>query len=206
MAMANVVMVACMLLMLLFLAPLFSYTPLLALSAIIMSAVLGLIEYEKAYRLLKIDKYDFLICMVAFLGVAFISMDISLMLSVGLALLRALLYVSRPATCKLRSIPNSSLYRDIEKYPEANRIRWILVLQLGSPIYFPNCTYIQERILRWVRDEQASRDADQAGSDIEHIFLELGDTIGKQNVFLSIDDAIGTSRFNLTISKQFQDA
>ncbi|KAI8571002.1 hypothetical protein RHMOL_Rhmol01G0082700 [Rhododendron molle] len=246
-AMANVVMAACMLLTLLFLAPMFSYTPLVALSAIIMSAMLGLIEYEKAYRLFKTDKYDFLICMAAFLGVAFISMDVGLMLSVGLAILRALLYVARPATCKLGSIPNSSLYRDIEQYPEANGIPGILVLQLGSPIYFPNCNYIRERILRWVRDEQASRDADQAGSDIEHIFLELGgvtciditgvetlieilkaleakgikmalvnprlevmeklivtkfiDTIGKENVFLSIDDAIEASRFNLKSSK-----
>ncbi|KAI8570874.1 hypothetical protein RHMOL_Rhmol01G0071800 [Rhododendron molle] len=184
-AMANVVMAACMLLTLLFLALMFSYTPLVALSAIIMSAMLGLIEYEKAYRLFKTDKYDFLICMAAFLGVAFISMDVGLMLSpfwtcnlsfisVGLAILRALLYVARPATCKLGSIPNSSLYRDIEQYSEANGIPGILVLQLGSPIYFPNCNYIRERILRWVSDEQGSRDADQAGSDIEHIFLELG--------------------------------
>ena len=81
-AMSNVVMALCMLLTLLFLAPVFSYTPLVALSAIIMSAMLGLIEYEKAYHLFKTDKYDFCICMVGFFGVAFISMDIGLMLSV----------------------------------------------------------------------------------------------------------------------------
>ncbi|KAI8538684.1 hypothetical protein RHMOL_Rhmol09G0123900 [Rhododendron molle] len=110
-----------------------------------MSAMLGLIEYEKAYRLLKTDKYDFLICMAAFLGVAFISLDVSLMLSVRLALLRVLLYVARPTICKLGSIPNSSLYRDIEQYPKANGILVILALQLGSPIHLSNCTYIQER-------------------------------------------------------------
>lgn len=81
-AMSNIVMALCMMLTLLFLAPLFSYTPLVALSAIIMSAMLGLIDYEEAYRLFKVDKFDFCICMAAFLGVAFISMDIGLMLSV----------------------------------------------------------------------------------------------------------------------------
>lgn len=80
--MSNVVMSLCMLLTLLFLAPLFGYTPLVALSAIIMSAMLGLIDYEKFYHLYKTDKFDFLICMVAFLGVAFISMDMGLMMSV----------------------------------------------------------------------------------------------------------------------------
>ena len=53
-------------LVLLFLAPLFNYTPLLALSAIIAVAMIGLIEYEEAYRLFEVDKFDFLICMSAF--------------------------------------------------------------------------------------------------------------------------------------------
>lgn len=80
--MSNVVMSICMMLTLLFLAPLFSYTPLVALSAIIASAMLGLINYEEIYHLFKVDKFDFLICMAAFFGVAFISMDYGLIMSV----------------------------------------------------------------------------------------------------------------------------
>ncbi|KAK1413917.1 hypothetical protein QVD17_29654 [Tagetes erecta] len=170
--MSNVVMAACMMLTLFFLAPLFSYTPLVALSAIIMSAMLGLIEYDKAYHLFKTDKFDFLICMAAFLGVAFISMDVGLMLSVGLALVRALLYVARPASSKLGNIPDTSLYRDVEQYPGAINIPKTLVLQLGSPIYFANSGYIRERILRWVRDEKANKETD--GDDVEYVLLDLG--------------------------------
>uniref|UniRef100_A0A5B7A5A2 Putative sulfate transporter 3.5 n=1 Tax=Davidia involucrata TaxID=16924 RepID=A0A5B7A5A2_DAVIN len=245
-AMANVVMAICMMMTLLFLAPLFSYTPLVALSAIIMSAMLGLIDYEKAYHLFKTDKFDFCICMAAFLGVAFLSMDIGLMLSVGLAILRALLYVARPATCKLGNIPDSTLYRDVEQYPDATGVPGILVLQLGSPIYYANGTYIRERILRWVRDEEAV--SNSKGNDIEHILLDLSgvtsiditgvetlvevrknmnakginvvlvnprievmeklivtkfiDTIGKESVFLSIQDAVEACRFSLKRSKQ----
>ncbi|XP_060216590.1 probable sulfate transporter 3.5 isoform X2 [Lycium barbarum] len=170
--MSNVVMSICMMLTLLFLAPLFSYTPLVSLSAIIMSAMLGLIDYDKAYHLFKTDKFDFYICMTAFIGVAFISMDIGLMLSVGLALIRALLYVARPATCKLGSVPEAGLYRDIEQYPTANGIPGILILKLSSPIYFANCNYIRERILRWIRDEHSRTDS--KGNEIEYLLLELG--------------------------------
>lgn len=81
--MSNVVMAIFMALTLIFLAPVFSYTPLVALSAIIMSAMLGLIKYEEMYHLLKVDKFDFCICMAAFLGVAFLSMDVGIMLSVS---------------------------------------------------------------------------------------------------------------------------
>ncbi|THF95188.1 probable sulfate transporter 3.5 isoform X1 [Camellia sinensis] len=247
--MTNVVMAICMMLTLLFLAPLFSYTPIVGLSAIIMSAMFGLIKYKKAYHMFKTDKFDFCICMVAFIAVAFISMDIGLMLSVGLSILRALLYVARPVTCKLGNIPNSTLYRDIEQYPDAIEVPGILILKLGSPIYFPNCTYIKERILRWVRDEQAAANS-KGNGDIEHVLLDLGgvtsiditgvetltevrrsleakglkvtlvnprlevmekliatkfvDLIGKENVFLSIEDAIEACRFTLKSSKQFE--
>lgn len=67
------------------------------------------------------------------------------LLQVGLSLVRALLYVARPAPCKLGKIPESELYRDIVQYPYANGIPGILVVQLGSPIYFANCGYIRER-------------------------------------------------------------
>ncbi|GMI81246.1 sulfate transporter 3;5 [Hibiscus trionum] len=170
-AMSNVIMGVCMMLTLLFLAPLFSYTPLVALSAIIMSAMLGLINYEEMIHLFKVDKFDFVICMAAFLGVSFISMDVGLMLSVGLALLRALLYVARPAACKLGKIPNSSLYRDTEQYPGSTPIQGILVLQLGSPIYFANSTYIRERVLRYIQEEQGV--SDSKTDVIEHLLLDL---------------------------------
>ncbi|KAJ0091179.1 hypothetical protein Patl1_13208 [Pistacia atlantica] len=170
-AMSNIVMAIFMMLVLLFLAPVFSYTPLVALSAIIMSAMLGLIDYDEAIHLFKVDKLDFCICMVCFFGVTFISMDVGLMLSVGLALLRALLYVARPATCKLGKIPDSELYRDTEQYPGSILISGILVLQLGSPIYFANCNYLRERILRWIRDEEKL--SDSGSNTIEHVLLDL---------------------------------
>ncbi|KAG6772093.1 hypothetical protein POTOM_023489 [Populus tomentosa] len=166
-AASNLVMAIGMMLTLLFLAPLFSYTPLVALSAIIMSAMLGLIKYEEAYHLFKVDKFDFCICLAAFFGVAFISMDMGLMISVGLALLRALLYVARPAACKLGKLPDSTLYRDTEQYAEASGPPGILAIQLGSPIYYANGNYIRERILRWIRNDEGN------GKAVKHVLLDL---------------------------------
>lgn len=166
-AASNLVMAIGMMLTLLFLAPLFSYTPLVALSAIIMSAMLGLIKYEEAYHLFKVDKFDFCICLAAFFGVAFITMDMGLMISVALALLRALLYVARPAACKLGKLPDSTLYRDTEQYAEASGPPGILAIQLGSPIYYANGNYIRERILRWIRNDEGN------GKAVKHVLLDL---------------------------------
>ncbi|KAJ8431234.1 hypothetical protein Cgig2_020779 [Carnegiea gigantea] len=240
--MSNVVMAAIMMLTLLLLAPVFSYTPMVALSAIIMSAMFGLIEYEKAYHLFKVDKFDFVICMVAFFGVTFIDMDIGLGLSVFLAIIRTLLYAARPASCKLGNIPDTNLYRDVEQYPVASGTSGILILQLGSPVFFSNSSYVRERVMRWIRDEEESN-REKQGDSMEHLILDLGgvtaidmtgieaffelkrllgmkgikislvnpridvleklmtskfiDSIGKESVYLSIDDAVQACRFRL---------
>jgi len=67
---------------LLFLTPLFHYTPIVVLSAIITAAMLGLINYKAAIHLWKIDKFDFVVCMSAYIGVVFGSVEIGLLIAV----------------------------------------------------------------------------------------------------------------------------
>ncbi|RCV27108.1 hypothetical protein SEVIR_5G301200v4 [Setaria viridis] len=170
--MSNVVMSVCIMLVLLFLAPLFKYTPLVALSAIIVVAMIGLIKVKEFSHLYRVDKFDFCICMVAFIGVVFFTMVIGLGASVGLSVIRALLHVARPNTCKLGSIAGGDIFRDVRHYPHARNIPNVLVLQLGSPIYFVNAGYLRERILRWVEDEENACKVD--GQDLQCVVLDLG--------------------------------
>ncbi|GLT59063.1 hypothetical protein SLA2020_319050 [Shorea laevis] len=95
---------------LLFLTPLFHYTPLVVLSSIIIAAMLGLIDYEAAIHLWKVDKFDFIVWMGAYIGVVFGSVEIGLVIAVGISLLRVLLFVARPRTFVLGNIPNSMIY------------------------------------------------------------------------------------------------
>lgn len=75
-------MAIAVMLTLLFLTPLFHFTPLVVLSAIIVSAMLGLIDYEAAIHLWKIDKFDFFVCFGAYVGVVFGSVEIGLVIAV----------------------------------------------------------------------------------------------------------------------------
>lgn len=80
---SNIVMAAAVLVTLLFLMPLFYYTPNLILAAIIITAVIGLIDYQAAYKLWKVDKLDFLACLCSFFGVLFISVPLGLAIAVS---------------------------------------------------------------------------------------------------------------------------
>lgn len=82
-AVSNIVMATAVMLTLLFLTPLFHYTPLVVLSSIIIAAMLGLIDYEAAFHLWKVDKVDFSVCMGAYLGVVFGSVEIGLVIAVS---------------------------------------------------------------------------------------------------------------------------
>ncbi|KAL6845047.1 hypothetical protein ACP4OV_024542 [Aristida adscensionis] len=170
--MSNVVMAVCIMLVLLFLAPLFKYTPLVALSAIIIVAMIGLIKIKEFRHLYRVDKFDFFICMVAFLGVIFFTMVIGLSASVGLSVIRALLFVARPTTCKLGSIAGSEIFRDVRQYPYARNVPNVLVLQLSTAIYFVNAGYLRERILRWVEEEENA--SKRNGQDLQYVIFELG--------------------------------
>ena len=68
---------------LLFLMPLFQYTPNVILGAIIVTAVVGLIDTPAAYQTWKVDKFDFIVLLCAFLGVLFISVQGGLAIAVS---------------------------------------------------------------------------------------------------------------------------
>lgn len=157
-AASNVVMAIAMMLTLLFLTPLFYYTPNAVLSAIIASAMLGLIDIHAAIHLWKVDKIDFFVFLGGSLGVVFASVEIGLITAVSISLVRLLMHVMRPHTAVLGNIPGTTVYRSTEQYPDADRVQGILILRIDSPIFFANSSYLQERIIRWIEDEKQKYD------------------------------------------------
>ncbi|CAL9186602.1 unnamed protein product [Musa hybrid cultivar] len=170
-AMSNVVMAIAVMITLLFLTPLFHYTPLVVLSAIIIAAMLGLIDYEAAIHLWHVDKVDFCVCLGAYLGVVFVSVEIGLVIAVFISILRVLLFVARPRTTVLGNIPNSMAYRRVDQYPVAQSVPGVLILRIDAPIYFANASYLRERISRWIEEENESSKGE---TSLQYLILDMG--------------------------------
>ncbi|CAN6810878.1 unnamed protein product [Brassica oleracea] len=186
-AASNIVLASTVLVTLLFLMPLFYYTPNLILAAIILTAVIGLIDYQAAYKLYKVDKFDFFTCMCAFFGVLLVSVPLGLAIAVVVSVIKILLHVTRPNTLEFGNIQGTQIYQSLERYREASRIHGFLILAVESPIYFANSTYLQERILRWTREEE-TRIKENNGSTLKCIVLDMTavssiDTSGIEAVF-----------------------
>jgi len=80
---SNIVMAITVLISLELLTKLLYYTPLAILASIIISALPGLIDISEAFHIWKVDKTDFIICIAAFLGVLFGSVEIGLIIAVN---------------------------------------------------------------------------------------------------------------------------
>ncbi|KAF0911137.1 hypothetical protein E2562_007931 [Oryza meyeriana var. granulata] len=170
--MSNVVMSTVVLLALQWITPLFKYTPNATISSIIISTVLGLVDYESAYLIWKVDKLDFMACLGAFLGVIFSSVEYGLLIAVAISLIKVLLHVTRPRTALLGNLPRTIIYRNVEQYPEATKVPGMLIVRVDSAIYFTNSNYVKERILRWLRDEEEYQQ-EQKSPKIEFLIVDL---------------------------------
>ncbi|KAK3149843.1 hypothetical protein QOZ80_3AG0223800 [Eleusine coracana subsp. coracana] len=130
-AASNMIMSIVVLLTLLFITPLFKYTPNAILSSIIITAVIGLIDYKAAYVIWKVDKLDFLACLGAFFGVIFSSVEYGLLTAVVISLAKILLQATRPKTALLAvvDIDTSGVHalEELLRALEKQKIQLILV-------------------------------------------------------------------------------
>ncbi|KAB1206931.1 High affinity sulfate transporter 2 [Morella rubra] len=172
-AVSNIVMSCVVLLTLLVITPLFKYTPNAVLAAIIISAVLGLIDIDAALHIWKVDKLDFIACMGAFFGVVFDSVEIGLLIAVCISLAKILLQVTRPRTAVLGKLPMTNVYRNTLQYPEAAKVPGVLLVTVDSAIYFSNCNYVRERILRWLTDEEEEIMKGENLKRIQNLIVEM---------------------------------
>jgi len=129
---------------LLFLTSVFEYMPLATLAAIVISGVLGLMDYEEAFYLWRVNKFDWLVWTVSCCGTMFLGVEIGLMIAVGLSLLLVLYESAYPHTAVLGRLPGSTVYRNVKQYPKAELYDAIVLCRIDAPIYFANTQYIRE--------------------------------------------------------------
>ncbi|XP_062148897.1 sulfate transporter 2.1-like [Alnus glutinosa] len=151
---SNIVMAITVIISLQLFTRLLYYTPLAILASIILSALPGLIDLNEAYNIWKIDKFDFLTCIAAFFGVLFASVEIGLLVAVGISFAKIVLISIRPGTETLGRIPGTDMFCDINQYPMAAKTPGVVIIRVKSALLcFANANIIVERTMRWVTEE-----------------------------------------------------
>lgn len=131
---------------LLFLTPLFYYLPKSVLAAIIIVSVLKLIDYREAVRLWKVNKIDFWMLLVTFIGTLFFGIKEGIGVGVGLSLLMVIFRTSKPHIAILGRIPNTGYFRNINRFNDVEVNNEVLIIRFDSHLYFANTNYFREQL------------------------------------------------------------
>lgn len=131
-------------LVLLFLTPYFYYLPKAVLAGIIIVSVLKLINYKESIRLWKLNKSDFWMLIVTFLGTLFLGIKEGIFIGVTLSLIMLIARTSRPHVAILGRIPTTNVFRNISRFEGVEIDRHVLILRFDARVYFANANYFNE--------------------------------------------------------------
>ena len=161
--MAALISVVMVLITLLFLMPLFYYLPKTVLSAIIIVAVFGLVNFKEANFLWKANQLDFCLMLATFIATLFLGIEFGITIGVGLSLVVLIFRTSRPYVVELGKVPNSNFYKNKERFEEVILDEDVLVFRFDAQLFYANASYFRDRLEQMM---------DRKGSALKLIVLD----------------------------------
>ena len=132
----------------LLLAPdLLSNLPTSALAAVVIAAAIGLFEFGDLRRILRIQRWEFWLSIVCFVGVAVLGAIPGIGLAIGIAVIEFLWDGWRPHSAVLGRVDGIRGYHDITRYPEARLVPGLVLFRWDAPLFFANAELFQQRVL-----------------------------------------------------------
>jgi high affinity sulfate transporter 1 len=133
---------------LLLVAPnLLQHLPNAALAAVVIAAAISLIELGDLKRIYRIQRWEFWLTVLCFVGVAVLGAIPGIGLAIAVAIAEFLWDGWRPHSAVLGRAQGVKGYHDITRYPDARRIPGLVLFRWDAPLFFANAEFFRERVL-----------------------------------------------------------
>jgi len=153
--MSSLINAALVFLTLMFLMPLFENLPHATLGAIVIHAMLGLMDFPYLKKLRGISRVEFGLAMSAFAGELVFGVLQGIGIGVVLSIVALIYRASYPGTAVLGRVRGrEAVYRDIKRYPDAETLPGLLLFRFDSPIFFANANHFAEVLERAIADAE----------------------------------------------------
>jgi MFS superfamily sulfate permease-like transporter len=124
-----------------------------ALAAIIFIAFKSIVkQLSEVKRLWALSKGDCFVWMVTFIGTLGFGVKIGIVGGVLSSLLCMLQSSLRPYHAMLGRLPNTEVYRDVRRYPDAAQSANVITWRFDGPIVFANREYFKAQLLQCVAE------------------------------------------------------
>lgn len=209
---AGLVVAGLTVLTLLLLTGLFEDLPLATLAAVVIVAVVDLVDvpslagYYRAFAGRSATPFslaarpDFIAAIAALVGVLVFGILAGLFIGIGVSLLLLIYRASRPHIARLGRAPGSDQYTDVHRHPENVLPEGVVVLRVESPLFFANADVVRSAARAAAREEGVHAvviDAEAVPTiDITaaHMLHELHDELAAEGVRFVLARDVGQVR------------
>jgi high affinity sulfate transporter 1 len=139
-------------LVLLFLTGLFANLPNTVLAAVVLVAVLGLINLREFRHLFRVSRLDFAAAVAALAGVLVLGILNGVIFAVVASLLMLLQRSSTPHVAFLGRIPGTNRFSDLARHPDNQPVPGALLFRVEAALLYFNVDHVRRDVLQRVRD------------------------------------------------------
>jgi SulP family sulfate permease len=190
---------------LLFLTPLFYNLPKALLASIIIVAVLRLIDFNYPLRLFRNRKEEFFLLIFTFLITLFVGIKEGILWGVVLSLLLLVYRTTKPHLAVLGRISGTKIYKNIDRFENAEERPGILIIRFDAQLYFANADYFKKALLNEISDRSGKlklliiscEAINYIDSSASSMLKRLLEKISGQDIQIYLSSAIGPLRDNL---------
>lgn len=160
---SGVVTAALVLLALWAFTPLFYYLPGAVLSAIVLVAVYGLIDPKAPARLFRLKPIDGWTLVATFAATLLVGVQWGVPVGVAFSLLVFVYRAAYPHTARLGYLPQKGVFRNLDRFPEAETFPNTTILRVDASLYFANMAFLGSLL----------RDAASKDPELRHVVLDF---------------------------------
>ena len=127
-----------------------------ALGAVVIAAVIGLVDVPGLRWLARVNRVDFALAIAAFVGVVLFGVLAAIAIAIGLSALAFLWRSWHPYDAVLGRVTGRKGYHDVVRHPDAATVPGLILYRFDAPLFFANAGVFQERLLRAVEEAPQS--------------------------------------------------
>lgn len=197
--------------------------PTTALAAVVIAAVLRLIDVTEARWLWQVNRGDLVLALASFGGVLVLGILPGVGFAIVVSVVAVLQRAWHPYTAVLGRVPERKGYHDTQRHPEADQVPGLLLFRFDAPLFFANAEVFRDGLYQELDREDRKittvviaaepiTDVDSTAAEvldeilaeldrrgIELAFAELKGPVKDRLRRYGLLDRIGESRFHPTV-------
>lgn len=199
---ASLITAAIVLGTIMFLTPLFTSLPNAALGAIIVMAIVGLIDIAEMRHIAAVKRSDLIGLGVAFFATLALGIELGILVAVVASMLVVFARMSMPHSAVLGHVTGTTSYRNVDRFPEAQVLDGVRIVRIDAALSFVNSVNVKRLVIAHaeaidtspralVLDASGINDLDATGAEMLH---ELLAEVEQRKVALHFTDVKGPVR------------